>query len=232
GFEAPTGEDRRRASTRVADGVVQAQFPDELPGLGSADDEGLRADVDRPRGEVRGLKRATDPGRRLVHVDPCLRQLTPELVGGGQPTDTAADHRDPGRRHYFPVSSWTRSTTWVTAPGSVAGRTPWPRLNTCPGAPCSRARAPSSRIRRTSPSSERRSAKSRAGSRLPCRTLPGTRRAASSSGTRQSAPTTSTPASPIAPRSSPVPTPKCVGGPGATISSAKRAGGWGSTSER
>src|SRR5699024_7327753 len=121
GFEAPTGEDRRRASTRVADGVVQAQFPDALPGLGSADDEGLRADVDRPRGEVRGLKRATDPGRRLVHVDPCLRQLTPELVGGGQPTDTAADHRDPGRRHYFPVSSWTRSTTWVTAPGSVAG---------------------------------------------------------------------------------------------------------------
>ena len=42
--------------------------------------------------------------------------------------------------------------------------------------------------------------------------LPGTRRAASSSGTRQSTPTTSAPAAPISASSSPVPTPKWMRG--------------------
>ncbi len=52
-----------------------------------------------------------------------------------------------------------------------------------------------------------------AGSRLPWRPLPGpTRSAATSSGTRQSTPTTSAPAWPMRPSSSPVPTPKWIRG--------------------
>ena len=74
-----------------------------------------------------------------------------------------------------------------------------------------------------------------AGSRLPWTATPGpTRRRASSSGTRQSTPTTELPAVAIEERSSPVPTPnRMVGTPGwDSASSAKSLVVAGSTSSR
>ena len=76
-------------------------------------------------------------------------------------------------------------------------------------------------------------ASSTAGSRLPCRALPGaTRCTASSSGTRQSTPTTSAPASPSSPSSSPVPTPKWIRGTPEPASAAKIRLLYGSTDRR
>ena len=73
--------------------------------------------------------------------------------------------------------------------------------------------AAASRTSRVFASTASVEAKRTAGSRLPWSALPGpTRRAASSSGTRQSTPTTSAPASPMRPSSSPVPTPKWMRG--------------------
>ena len=56
----------------------------------------------------------------------------------------------------------TSSTARVRTVGSVSGSTPWPRLNTCPG-----AARPSASTRRTSASTTGQSASSSAGSRLP-----------------------------------------------------------------
>ena len=56
----------------------------------------------------------------------------------------------------------------------------------------------------------RRSCQTSAGSRLPCTARSPTRSIPSASGTRQSTPTTSAPASPISPSISPVPTPKRI----------------------
>ena len=116
-------------------------------------------------------------GRRRRHSKAAARPVIPA------PTTTSR------RAVIGGVSSWTRSATWVSTPGSVSGSTPWPRLKMCP-----RAARPCSTTRRTSRSTVARSASSTAGSRLPCSERPGpTRRAASSSGTRQSTPTTSAP---------------------------------------
>ena len=92
---------------------------------------------------------------------------------------------------------------------------------------------PASRMRTARCSMTSHGASSIAGSRLPCRALPGsTRRTASSSGTRQSTPTTSAPASPIMPSSSPVPTPKCSRGTPDPASASKTRLLCGSTDRR
>ena len=54
-------------------------------------------------------------------------------------------------------------TTSASTPGSVSGRTPWPRLNTCPG-----GRAPAADHRAAVASTTGHGANSTAGSRLPC----------------------------------------------------------------
>jgi hypothetical protein len=139
-------------------------------------------------------------GRRwLLRRRPAARPASPENEKGtGNPQDRAVSGS--GRID----SACTRSVSLASTPGSVSGSTPWPRLKTCPSAVRPRTRTSLARSSMTSQGASRT-----AGSRLPCRALPGsTRRAASSSGVRQSTPTTSAPASPISPSSSPVPTPK------------------------
>ena len=113
--------------------------------------------------------------------------------------------------------SCTSSVSRTSMSGSVCGRTPWPRLKMCPSAVRPRCSTCSGPRPITSQGASRT-----AGSRLPCSALPSsTRRAASSSGTRQSTPTTSAPASPITPSSSPVPTPKWILGTPAPASASK-----------
>ena len=74
----------------------------------------------------------------LEDDDLVVGPAAPPLERGRQPGDPGADDDEPaaviGR-----ISSCTRSTTWVSTPGSVSGSTPWPRLKTCPRAarPCS-----------------------------------------------------------------------------------------------
>ena len=58
--------------------------------------------------------------------------------------------------------AWTWSTTWASTPGSISGRTPWPRLKTCPGWPALR-RSTSA----TSASTTSRGPRHTAGSRFP-----------------------------------------------------------------
>ena len=119
----------------------------------------------------------------------------------------------------------TRSTTRVSTSGSVSGMTPWPRLKTWPGA--ARPAASTARLWLATTS---QGANSTAGSRLPCTARSGPiRPTASSSGSRKSTPTTSAPASPICPSSSPVPTPKWMRGTPAPPTAASTAAECGCT---
>ena len=92
------------------------------------------------------------------------------------------------------VDSCTSSTMRASTPGSVSGSTPWPRLNMCPVPP---PRSSTSRVCASTTSHGGQAAWSGRG--CPAARTPGpTRRRASSSGTRQSTPTTSAPAPPSA----------------------------------
>ena len=91
-------------------------------------------------------------------------------------------------------SSCTSSTTRVSTSGSVSGSTPWPRLKMCPRA--ARPSRPRPGAPRASTTGQSASSTRRVEVALQRRGPAPTRRAASSSGTRQSTPTTSAPASP------------------------------------
>ncbi len=195
---------------------VEVSAPDRA--VGPADD-----DTDEATGFTAGLDAGWDAlehGIRAVeHGGRCGAPLRRNRrAAGAAGADLAPAQR--ARRQPVPaggavgagngaaVSPCTSSTMRVSTSGSVPGSTPCPRLNTCPG-----AAAPARSTSRTAASTTGHGAIVTAGSRLPCsaRSRP-TRNVASASGTRQSTPTTSAPAWPIAASSSPVPTPKWIRG--------------------
>ena len=102
----------------------------------------------------------------------------------------------------------TSSTSRARHAGSVWGSTPWPKLKMWRGPVPARRMTSSARCSTTG-----HSPRQTAGSRLPCNvTSSPTRARATSSGTRQSTPSTSAPADTISSSSSPVPTPKWMRG--------------------
>ena len=95
--------------------VAAHQLGEELGGGGPAPSDGGVEGLD-PLGGGRG------PVGHDQHAD--------------RPPSTGRSRPRPGRPATTPArpSAWTSSTTRSRMPGSVSGRTPWPRLKTCPGA--------------------------------------------------------------------------------------------------
>ena len=191
---------RRRADLPAG----QSQLGQQRRHLGPAGDERLGADVDRLPAErsVRSTPPSRSAGSNRV-IDACGPAVT-QPVRRDKTRNPAADNAADvvWRMH--------QATTSVITPGSVAGSTPWPRLNTWPAAPASTARRPSSTTARTAappPASPRAAPPGRGCPAARCRADP-----AGGVGQRRSPVHADDggPASDIAPSSSAVPTPKCV----------------------
>ena len=150
----------------------------------------------------------------------CRRARSPSVLAGVPCAMSRTPVVMPGA-----VSAWTSSTTAARMPGSDSGSTPWPRLKTWPVPRAVRRRRPRTDRHGLVDDGPRRQAER--GVEIALQRVPGpTRRRASSSGTRQSTPTTSDPAEPIRPSSSPVPTPKrMVGTPRSAMPVQDGAGG-------
>jgi len=107
----------------------------------------LGADVDRYAGQVHGAQHPAEPVGLLEHGDP---GAGPSSVRSRCAPASPECHRRPPPRapagrprsqRVDPVTARGRGLRPGQQSGSVSGSTPWPRLNTCPGAALPRRRS-------------------------------------------------------------------------------------------
>ena len=131
----------------VDDGVAQAHGAGRARSPRAARPGAIRRRSRRASREVDGVDLAAQAHRLLRDDDLGFgTEAFAQAEGGGEAGDAAADDEDPrpsgrardaGRGHrahrdLAVVCSCTRSTTSLSFPGSVSGRTPWPRLKMWP----------------------------------------------------------------------------------------------------